>query len=143
MKRLGLYSLIVMLLLASGLWAETHGTFRGEVVQAPSGEWSSGLLYLLGRDGNVRRVVVARAAIVYDSAVPIKERRQPAGKALVPGVEVRVTALVDAASGEWTASRVEVIANHAGEFEDDYGEDGTAPNQVTAPSEITVDSRTI
>jgi hypothetical protein len=143
MKRFGLYSLIAMVMLASGLWAETQGTFRGEVVRAPRGEWSSGLLYLMGRDGNVRRVVVARAAVVYDSAVPTSERRQPAGKALIPGAEIRVTALVDAASGEWTASRVEVIANHAGEFEDDYGEDGAAPNQVTAPSETTVDSRTI
>ncbi len=142
MKRLGLHSLIAVLLLTSGLWAETQGTFRGEVVSPPRGEWSSGLIYLMGRDGNVRRVVVARAAIVYDAAVP-SEHRQPAGRALIPGTEVRVTALVDAASGEWTASRVEVIANHAGEFEDDYGEDGTGPNQVTAPRETTVDSRTI
>jgi hypothetical protein len=143
MKRLGLYSMITVFLLASGLWAEMQGTFRGEVVSAPRGEWSSGLLYLMGRDGNVRRVVVARAAIVYDAAVPSGERRQPAGKALVPGTEVRVTALVDANSGEWTASRVEVIAHHAGEFEDDYGEDGNGPNQVTAPGEATVDLRTI
>lgn len=143
MKRLGLHALITVLLLASGLWAETQGTFRGEVVSPPRGEWSAGLLYLMGRDGNVRRVVVARAAIVYDSEVPSGDRRQPAGKALVPGTEVRVTALVDSASGEWTASRVEVIANHAGEFEDDYGEDGNAPNQVTAPDEPTIDLRTI
>jgi hypothetical protein len=142
MKRLGLHSLIVVLLLASGLWAETQGTFRGEVVRPPRGEWSSGLLYLKGRDGNVRRVIVTQAAIVYDAAVSRGDRRKPAGKALVPGVEVRVTALVDANSGEWTASRVEVIANHAGEFEDDYGEDG-APNQVTAPQEPTVDLRTL
>ncbi len=144
MKRLGLHSLIAVLLLASGLWAETQGTFRGEVVLPPRGERSPGLLYLKGRDGNVRRVIVARAAIVYDAAVPSSNRRQPAGRALVPGTEVRVTALVDAASGEWTASRVEVIANHAGKFEDDYGEDGSnAPDQVTAPRESMIDSRTI
>jgi hypothetical protein len=144
MKRLGLHSLIAVLLLASGLWAETQGTFRGEVVRAPRGERSPGLLYLMGRDGNVRRVVVARAAIVYDAAVPIADRRQPAGRALVPGTEVRVTALVDASSGEWTASRVEVIANHAGEFEDDYGDDSiTAPDQVAAPREPAITVRTI
>lgn len=144
MKRLGLHSLIAVLLLASGLWAETQGTFRGEVVLAPRGERSPGLLYLMGRDGNVRRVVVARAAIVYDAAVPIADRRQPAGRALVPGTEVRVTALVDANSGEWTASRVEVIANHAGEFEDDYGDDSsTAPDQVATPGEPAITARTI
>ncbi len=144
MKRLGLLSLIAVLLLASGLRAETQGTFRGEVVNPPHGERSAGLLYLRGRDGNVRRVIVARAAIVYDAAVPSSERRQPAVRVLLPGTEVRVTALVDADSGEWTASRVEVITNHAGKFDDDYGEDGSnAPDKVTAPREPMLDSRTI
>jgi hypothetical protein len=124
MKRLGLLSLVAVLLLASGLWAETQGTFRGEVVRPPHGERSAGLLYLMGRDGNVRRVVVARAAIVYDASVPSRERRKPAGRALTPGTEV--------------------IANHAGEFEDDYGDDSSGtPDQVTAPREITMATRTL
>jgi hypothetical protein len=142
MKRLGLHSLIAVVLLASGLWAEAQGSFRGEVVRTPRGE-STGLLYVMGRDGNVRRVVVLQAAIVYDATAQEGVRSQPARKALVPGTEVRVTALVDAESGEWTASRVEVIANHAGEFEEDYGEDGSGPDQVTAPRGPTADSRTI
>ncbi len=75
---------------------------------------------------------------------PSRERRQPAGKALVPGTEVRVTALVDANSGEWTASRVEVIADHAAQFEDDYGDgSATPPDQVTAPSGIAMATRTL
>jgi hypothetical protein len=86
----------------------------------------------MGRDGNVRRVIVVNAAIVYDPQVPAADRTQSARRALVPGVEVRVTALVDASSGEWTASRVEVIAHHAAQFEDDYGDDGTQPDEVTA-----------
>jgi hypothetical protein len=143
MKRMGLYSVLAVLLLASGLWAETQGTFRGEVVRPPEGERSAGLLYLLGHDGNVRRVIVAQATIVYDPEVPIGERSRPARQALVPGTEVRVTALVDAKSGEWTASRVEVIAHHAAQFEDDYG-DGDGPDEVTGPRENSVaSSRTI
>lgn len=144
MKRLGLYSGIAVLLLASGLWAETQGTFRGEVVRGPRGERSANLLYLMGRDGNVRRVIVTQAAIVYDSAVPTGERVRPARQSLVPGTEVRVTALVDATSGEWTASRVEVIAHHAAEFEDDYGGDGRGgPDEVTSPNVAAVASHTI
>ncbi len=113
------------------------------MVSPPRGE-AHGLLYLMGRDGNVRRVVVARAAIVYDATVPRGARQRPARRALVPGTEVRVTALVDASSGEWTASRVEVIANHAGEFEDDYGDDDIAgPDQVTAPRETPATARTL
>jgi hypothetical protein len=148
MKRMGLYSLSAVLLLSSGLFtspvrAGTSGTFRGEVVNPPQSERSAGLLYLLGRDGNVRRVIVARAAIVYAATVPTGDRLRPARRALVPGAEVRVTALVDAKNGEWTASRVEVIAHHAAEFEDDYGEDGTAPDEITAPRETAVATRTI
>lgn len=145
MKRIGLYSVLAVLLLASGLWAETQGTFRGEVVRPPEGERSAaGLLYLMGHDGNVRRVIVAQAAIVYDPEVPIAERNRPARQALVPGTEVRVTALVDAKSGEWTASRVEVIAHHSAHFEDDYGDDGNGPDEVTGPSGASViSSRTI
>ncbi|MGA3125952.1 MAG: hypothetical protein ABSD13_04500 [Candidatus Korobacteraceae bacterium] len=142
MKRLGLHSLIAVVLLASGLWAESQGSFRGEVVRAPRGE-SPEMLYVMGRDGNVLRVVLAHAAIVYDATAQGGVRSQPARKALAPGTEVRVTALVDAGSGEWTASRVEVIANHAGEFEDDYGIDGSGPDQVTAPRGPAADSRTI
>lgn len=151
MKRIGFKSLTAVLLLTSGLFASvltagTQGTFRGEVVNAPRGERTAGLLYLVGRDGNVRRVVVARAAIVYDAQVPSGDRTRSARKALIPGTEVRVTALVDAKSGEWTASRVEVIAHHAAEFEDDYDEDGTAPDQpdrVTASDDSAIASRTI
>lgn len=97
----------------------------------------------MGRDGNVRRVVVKTAAVVYDSTVPTKERQQSARKSLVPGAEVRVTALVDAKSGEWTASRVEVIAHHSTEFDDDSDEDGTTPDEVTTPQDATSDMRTI
>jgi hypothetical protein len=144
MKRAGLKSLIAVLVLAStGLWAEAQGTFRGELVSAPRGERSAGLLYLLGRDGNVRRVVVTRAVVEYDSAVSSEDRSQPARRALVPGTEVRVVALVDSESGEWTASRVEVIAHHAAKFEDDYGPDGSGPDQVTTSTGPEIPSRTI
>jgi hypothetical protein len=144
MRRMGLFPLIAIVLLASGLRAETQGTFRGEVIQPPRAERSSGMLYLKGRDGNVLRVVMERAEVVYDAAVGAGKRQQPARKALIPGTEIRVTAMVDDATGEWTASRVDVIEGHSSEFEDDYGPDGTGgPDQVTAPRGPTVDARTI
>jgi hypothetical protein len=143
MKRFGLHLVIAVFLLASGLWAETQGTFRGEVVPAPRGEHSTDLLYLMGRDGNVRRVVVTKSAVVYAPNVPKKERNRPARRALVPGTEVRVTALVDATSGEWTASRVEVIAHHTPKFHDDDGEEGSSSEELIAPRERRVDARTI
>lgn len=112
-------------------------------MRPPRGERSIGLLYLMGRDGNVRRVVVGRAAVVYDPAVPSGDRVQSARRALVPGAEVRVTALVDAKSGEWTASRVEVIAHHGSDSDDDQDDSTTEPDEVTAPKDTSVASRTI
>ncbi len=102
-----------------------------------------GLLYLMGRDGNVRRVILARAAVVYDARVPSGDRLQSARKSLVPGTEVRVTALVDAKSGEWTASRIEVIAHHESEVEDDNDEDANSADDVTTSRDTTVPWRTI
>jgi hypothetical protein len=146
-RSLALNSLIVLLLVSGAsvpeMKAQTQGTFRGEVIAAPRGERTAGLLYLKGPDGNVRRVVVVRAAIVYDSAVPAKERQKPAKSALAPGIEVRVTALVDSESGEWTASRVEVISSHAVEFDEDYGEDGNAPDEVNSQRSGAGTARTI
>jgi hypothetical protein len=149
MKRLGLFTLITVLLLSSGQYASqaragtgTPGTFRGEVVNPPQGERSLGLIYLMGRDGNVRRVIVTRAAVVYAETVPTGDRVKPARSALVPGAEVRVTALVDARSGEWTASRVEVVAQQAAEPEDDAAEDEPSADEAP-PSEPTLASRTI
>jgi hypothetical protein len=147
MKQIRLASLVALLLLTPGvstsvLWAGAAGTFLGEIVSPPRGETSAGLVYLMGRDGYVRRVIVARAAVVYDTSVPSGDRTQSPRKALVPGAEVRVTALVDAKSGEWTASRVEVIAHRTSDSEDD-NDDSTAPDEVTSPSETTAVSRTI
>lgn len=145
---LALASSIALLLFVSGSFApsmraETQGTFRGEVVAAPHGERAAGLLYLKGRDGNVRRVVVQRAAVVYDATVPAGEREKSARMSLRPGAEVRVTALVDARSGEWTASRVEVIASHTVELDEDNNEDGNVPDEVTSHGNNPTDARTI
>jgi len=124
--------------------AAVEGTFRGEVVAPPRSERSDGWLYLRGGDGNVRRVAVMRAAIVYDAAVPKDEQnRTPARRALVPGTEVRVTALVDAQSGEWTASRVEVIAHHAAKFEDDYPDGDSDEPPATLRQASLLNRRTV
>jgi hypothetical protein len=143
MKNIQWYTLIPVLLLGSGLWAATEGTFRGEVVNAPQGKSAELAIYLKGHDGNVREVLLTNAVVEYDDAVAAADRSVPAARALVPGAEVRVTALLDAQSGEWTASQVDVILHHAASFEDDYGEDGTGPDPVTAPSTPVNDRRSI
>jgi hypothetical protein len=143
MKRIVWSSYLAILLLSSGLWAENEGTFRGDLVRVSQGKQAAEAIYLQGRDGNVRCILVARAAIVYDEAAASADQKQAARLALVPGTEVRVTAQMDAQSGEWTASRVEIIPGHAAAFEDDYGEDGSGPDPVTAESTPASDRRVI
>jgi hypothetical protein len=143
MKTIQWSLLISVLLLSSGLWAATEGTFRGELVRAPQGKQAEPTIYLKGHDGKVREVLLTNAVAEYDDAVAAADREQPAARALVPGTEVRVTAFLDPQSGEWTASDVQVIPHHAASFEDDYGENGTGPDPVTAPSKTVIDSRTI
>lgn len=138
------YSLIsaMVLLLTSGLWAQTEGTFHGELVAAPQVKQSGETIYLSGRDGKVRSVEISHAVVEYDDAVAAADRTAPAANALLPGTDVRVTALMDPKSGEWTASEVEVIPHHAAQFEDDYGVDGTGPAPVAAPLTPTINTRT-
>ena len=143
MKVIKWSSLIALLLLGTGLWAATEGKLRGELVSTTQVKGAELTIYLKGYDGNVREVLLSHAVVDYDEAVPAAERKKPASRALVPGTDVRVTALWDAESGEWTASLVEVIPHHAAEFEEDYGADGAGPAPVTAPSTPVVNWRKI
>ena len=115
------------------------GILRGELVSGPRAERAPGVLFLRGDDGNVLRVSIARAEVVYEAPAPGRaEHRMPARLALVPGAEVVVTALLDAASGDWNASRVEILAPRPGQArknprpqppadEDEDGEDDDDP----------------
>ena len=143
MRHRAWYSLAILLLLSSGLRAESEGTLRGDLLRVREGKPVAEAIYLQDHDGKVRCVLVAHAVIAYDSGVAPADQRPPARLALVPGTEVQVTAEMDAQSGEWTASRVEIIPGHAAKFEDDYGEDYGGANPVTVNSEPVADQRVI
>lgn len=108
-----------------------EGTLMGEIVAAPEPQSAAGVLYLRNGEGYVLRVVAAKASVSYDAGMQRPaEKRVPARRALVPGTEVKVSALLDEKSGEWTASRVVVTAMHAPtpvqtevDDEDDDGDD--------------------
>lgn len=134
MKLVQRFSLMSLLLLSSGLWAATEGTFCGDLVDAPQGTRSAEMIYVQGHDGKVRSVVVTHATFG-DGAADASAKRGAKVIALVPGAEVRVTARLDAQSGEWTASRVDIISDHAARFEEDYGEDYGGPDPVAVSSE--------
>jgi len=101
-------ALVLTLLACKLAMAGTTGSFRGTVVEAPTGEPSAGWIYVQGRNGSLRRVQVSRARVIYGQAVPLNQREKAPKASLVFGVEVRVTAQQDS-SGEWHASQVEIL----------------------------------
>ncbi len=99
----------VLLITAALLWADTPGIFRGVVIHGP--DMTPGWMYLKSANGQVRRVGISRAKVVYTDSVPEKERRKMPEESIVTGADVRVTAEQDQ-KGEWRATRIEIISLH-------------------------------
>jgi hypothetical protein len=108
MRKIALSSLAAVLLISALLWADTPGTFRGVVIHGP--EIEPGWMYLKSANGQVRRVGISRAQVVYGEAVPAAERQKT--PSIASGTEVRVTAQQDK-DGEWRATRIEILNLHA------------------------------
>ncbi len=99
----------VLLICTIMLWAETPGTFRGVVIHGP--DMTPGWMYLKSANGQVRRVGISRAKVVYADGVPARERHKTPEESIVTGADVRVTAQQDK-DGEWRAIRVEILSLH-------------------------------
>jgi hypothetical protein len=86
----------------------TPGIFQGEIYEPAHEKVPQGWILVLGRNHMLRKVEISRATIVYANTIPARQRADPPHSALVDGTEVRITAEQDK-SGEWRASRVEII----------------------------------
>jgi hypothetical protein len=84
------------------------GTFRGTLVGDPVTQDSHQWVYLRAPNGSIRRVEISRAEFVYGEEIGREPHPAKASAALQKGTGVRVTASQDE-SGEWAATRVEII----------------------------------
>ena len=109
MRKMAVPTFLVFLLMATCLWADTPGTFRGVVIHGP--DITPGWMYMKGANGQVRRVSISRAQVVYSEAVPATERQKMPALSIGTGAEVRVTAQQDK-DGEWRATRIEILSLH-------------------------------
>ncbi len=100
----------VLLILTAVLWADTPGVFRGVIIHGP--EIEPGWMYLKSANGQVRKVGISRAQVVYSDSVPAKERQKMPERSIVTGADVRVTAEQDK-DGEWRATKIEILSLHA------------------------------
>jgi hypothetical protein len=105
------WSMVVVAALAAvsvPLFAGTPASFRGKVVELPVGKAKSGTIFVMSRNGSVRKVEVKDARVVYAQDFPAKLRQSQPEKALKHGTEVRVTAEENGA-GLWHARLVEIL----------------------------------
>jgi hypothetical protein len=106
MRRFALPTATALLVFAASLFAATPGTFRGIVITGPDHE--PGWIMVKGANGQMRRVKIASAEVVYAESVPSKERHKSPQESIIHGAEVRVTADQDE-KGEWRAQRIEIL----------------------------------
>jgi hypothetical protein len=109
MRKMAVPTFLAFLLVATYLWADTPGTFRGVVIHGP--EMAPGWMYMKSTNGQVRRVGISRAQVVYSETVPARERQKMPAMSIATGAEVRVTAQQDK-NGEWRATRIEILSLH-------------------------------
>ena len=109
MRRMAVPALLAFLLAATTMWADTPGTFRGVVIHGP--DMTPGWMYMRSANGQVRRVSIGRAQVVYSEGVPASERQKVPALSIGSGAEVRVTAKLDK-NGEWRATRIEILSLH-------------------------------
>ena len=109
MRKLALPPIVAVLLITTYVWADTPGTFRGVVIHGP--EVQPGWMYMKSPNGQVRRVSIGRAQVVYADEVPANERQKMPAMSIATGAEVRVTAEQDK-SGEWRATKIEILSTH-------------------------------
>ncbi len=97
---------IAVVVLVATLWAATPGIFRGVVIVGP--DHAPGWMMVAGANGQMRRVKISEAQVVYADSVPSKDRQRRPELALVHGAEVRVTADQDE-NGDWRAQKIEIL----------------------------------
>jgi hypothetical protein len=128
---------LFLLVFACGLYAGPSGTFLGTLVSSSTSHSEARWIYVKGKNDVIRRVEISAAKVAYADNVPREQRKQPAADGLEPGAEIRVTASQDA-SGEWRASRIEIMAAvNSGPPEnsnqdDDSDSNGTLPDASNA-----------
>ena len=98
-------SVLLLSLLPTTLCA-TPGSFRGVIVRGP--EDSPGWIWVKSANGQLRKVGIDGASVVYDDAVPRTDRERQPEMSMKSGAEVRVTANQDG-EGEWRASKIEIL----------------------------------
>jgi hypothetical protein len=89
-------------------FASTPASFRGKVIEFPTEKSASGMIFVMGRNGALRRVQVGNAHVSYSEHIPAKFRHKQASQSLKHGADVRVEA-EENGHGLWRARSIEIL----------------------------------
>src|SRR5437763_16148849 len=98
----------LLLVLVTRVAASPPASFRGRVIEFPTSS-KANMIFVMSRNGSLRRVDVAQAKVSYSDDIPFKMRRKQPAKHLKHGTEVRVLA-EENGHGMWRAHSVEILA---------------------------------
>ena len=90
------------------LYASAPAMFRGRVVEIADQPKQSGLIFVMGRNGSLRKVQVGQAHVEYSDGIPAKFRKPAPSESLVQGADIRVEA-EEASAGLWRARSIEIL----------------------------------
>ena len=102
------FILSVLSVLVLPLYASAPAMFRGRVVEIADQPKQAGIVFVMGRNGSLRKVQVGQARVEYGDAIPEKFRKTEPSDSLVQGADVRVEA-DEASAGLWRARSIEIL----------------------------------
>jgi hypothetical protein len=120
---------LILSLLFLPLYGSTPAMFRGRVVELADQPRRPGLIFVMGRNGSLRKVHITSAHVQYADAMPAKFRKAEPLQSLVQGAEIRVEAEEESA-GLWRARSIEILQVPGSPKPKDYAPPGpkkTAP----------------
>jgi hypothetical protein len=98
--------LAIFLLLPA--YASTPAMFRGRVVELADQPKTAGMIFVMGRNGSLRKVQIGQARVEYADGMPQRFRKSEPSNSLVQGADIRVEA-EEASAGLWRARSIEIL----------------------------------
>ena len=89
-------------------YASTPAMFRGRVVEIADQPKQAGIVFVMGRNGSLRKVQVGEARVEYADGMPDKFRKPQPSDSLVQGADIRVEA-EEQSAGLWRARSIEIL----------------------------------
>jgi hypothetical protein len=90
------------------LYGSAPAMFRGRVVEIADQPKQAGIVFVMGRNGSLRKVQVGEARVEYADGMPDKFRKPQPSDSLVQGADIRVEA-EEASAGLWRARSIEIL----------------------------------